>query len=125
PAGPSTPAVDHARQAVIGAVGAVADLAQGVEQGGLRPLMHARNAAHPVAAMPEAEQRRQEARRRAGILDKELDWPLRSPALGNLAAGAAHREGAIASFRRVIRDADAEAQPLETVDHGLRVLAPH
>jgi len=45
-------------------------LAQGLEQGGLRPLVHALRAAQAINAVAQTNERRQKPGRRAGIADK-------------------------------------------------------
>jgi len=84
-------------------------------------------AAEPaVGALAETQERRQEARSCAGILDEELERErLRQRAgVGNPPAVSVNREGAVGRLSRIIRHFNTESQPLETVHHRLRVLAP-
>src|SRR5262245_34767428 len=66
-------AVNDGREAVVCAVDAITELAQGTDQRGLRSLVHARDTAHAVSALAETQERWQEARSCAGIRDKELE----------------------------------------------------
>src|SRR5262249_48538071 len=79
-------------------------------------------------ALAEAQKRRQEARRGAGILDEELDgllWGLPGRArIGDLAAAAVHLDRAIRRLGRIVLHLKAESQSLEAVHPRLRVLAP-
>ena len=86
--------------------------------------MHARDTAHAVGALAETQERRQEARSCAGILDEELERLRRRAGVGNSPAASVNREGAVGRLGRIIRHFDTEPQPLETVHHRLRVLAP-
>ena len=86
--------------------------------------MHARNTAHAVSAVAETQERRQEARSCAGILDEELERLRGRAGIGNSSAASVNRERSVALFARIMRHFNAECQPLETVHHRLRALAP-
>ena len=117
-------AVDDRGQAVVRRVDSVAEGAQGPNQGRLRALVHAGDAAHAVAAVTEAQERRQEARGRARILDEEVERPLGCAGVGDHSAAALDRQGAVGRLVRIGRHDDAEAQAMEAFHHRLRVLAP-
>ena len=102
----------------------ITELAQGLNQRGLWSLMHARHTAHPVGALAETKERRQEACSCTGILDEELERLRGRAGIGNSSAASVNRERSVALFGRIIRQFNAESQPLETVHHRLRVLAP-
>jgi hypothetical protein len=70
--------VNDGRQGVVRAVDPIAKFAQRVDQGGLRTLTHARDAAHSMVAVAETQERREEARSCASVLDKELKRLLRA-----------------------------------------------
>src|SRR5215471_20446456 len=117
-------AVNDGRKAVVCAVDAITELAQGTDQRGLWSLVHARDTAHAVSALAETQERWQEARSCAGIRDKELERLRGRPGVGDSPAASVNREGAVRRLGGIIRHGNGEAQALETVHHRLRVLTP-
>ena len=102
--------MDDGRQEVIGRIDPVAELAQGVDQGGLGTLMHPRDAAEAIDAFAEADHGEEKAGGGAGVLDEELeglDITLHGEEAYSLAEGAGAR-----AFIEPDTDASEEGRPL-------------
>ncbi len=116
--------MDGRRQLVAHRVDAVTEFAQCVKQRLLRPFVHPLDPFQPVNASSKTNHRRQKPRCRAGVADEQLQRLLQRAAVGNLAAESLNRDGAVANFIRLALHFHSETEPLQAIDHQLRVFAP-
>lgn len=117
-------AVDDGGKAVVGRIDAVTEFAQGVEEGGLGALAHARDAGKLIYIPSEADEGGEEAGGGAGVADEEFEGGGCGVTLWYFAAEAANGDGAVAGFAGIGGDMDLEAEFLEAIGHDLGVFAP-
>ena len=80
--------VDDRGEAVPRSIDAVAERAQGLDEGRLRPFAHAIRAHDAIHPRPERDERGEEARGGAGVADEQFERRGSRPAAGDFAADA-------------------------------------